>query len=350
MKDKLEQQYGDLKVWDFTDLRYKLKQAEMNAGRSAADLYYDTAGEIEARDTERRRTMTAEERRTTMPNTGNEDTVFTETAEDEWDGEALDTQGDASYNEQTETAEGGVNYGRENGDDIHRRVSAPVRGEQGAEGTGRHRKAEAGVSAERRTTGDAGQDVLREDSEGRRLTDEEAARLEGTAVVDEDGHPIAVYHFTPEMDFETFERGDIGFHFGTEEQARKRGIDLKAASGRMFRAHLNIRNPYRVRLDLNAWWPSHIGLYLWADGAITDEQWDEIKSLDGRGYNAPGAQRLREMLEEKGIDGFVYPNGVEGDGDSYERLYDGAGGIETGLAGAALGRKVQQHIQDHHRR
>ena len=84
-REKLEQQYGDLKVWDFTDLRYKLKQAEMNAGRSAADLYYDTAGEIEARDTARRRTMTAEERRATMPNTGNEDTVFTETAEDEWD-------------------------------------------------------------------------------------------------------------------------------------------------------------------------------------------------------------------------------------------------------------------------
>ena len=321
-REKLEQQYGDLKVWDFTDLRYKLKQAEMNAGRSAADLYYDTAGEIEARDTARRRTMTAEERRTTMPYTGNEDTVFTETAEDEWDGEALDTQEDASYNERTETAEGGVNYGRENGDDIHRRVSAPVRGEQGAEGTGRHREAEAGVSGEGRAAGDAGQNVLREDSEGRRLTDDEAARLEGTAIVDEDGHPIAAYHFTPEMDFETFERGDIGFHFGTEEQARKRGKDLKAASGRMFRAHLNIKNPYRVRLDLNSWWPSHIGLYLWAEGVITDEQWSEIQKLDGRGYNTPGAQRLREMLDEKGIDGFVYPNGIEGDGDSYIALRD----------------------------
>ena len=321
-REKLEQQYGDLKVWDFTDLRYKLKQAEMNAGRSAADLYYDTAGEIEARDTARRRTMTAEERRATMPNTGNEDTVFTETAVDEWDGEALDTQEDASYNEQTETAEGGVNYGRENGDDLHRRVSAPMRGEQSTEGAGRHRETETGVSEEGRAAGDAGQDVLREDSEGRRLTDDEAARLEGTAIVDEEGHPVAVYHFTPEMDFETFERGDIGFHFGTEEQARKRGKDLKAASGRMFRAHLSIKNPYRVRLDLNSWWPSHIGLYLWAEGTITDEQWSEIQSLDGRGYNTPGAQRLREMLGEKGIDGFVYPNGIEGDGDSYIALRD----------------------------
>ena len=99
-REKLEQQYGDLKVWDFTDLRYKLKQAEMNAGRSAADLYYDTAGEIEARDTARRRTMTAEERRTTMPNTGNEDTVFTETAEDEGGYFAISADEQAGIREQ----------------------------------------------------------------------------------------------------------------------------------------------------------------------------------------------------------------------------------------------------------
>ena len=99
-REKMEQQYGDLKVWDFTDLRYKLKQAEMNAGRSAADLYYDTAGEIEARDTARRRTMTAEERRATMPNTGNEDTVFTETAEDEGGYFAISADEQASIREQ----------------------------------------------------------------------------------------------------------------------------------------------------------------------------------------------------------------------------------------------------------
>lgn len=133
---------------------------------------------------------------------------------------------------------------------------------------------------------------------------------------------MAVYHFTPEQTFKTFTKGDIGFHFGTQEQAAQRGKDLKAESGRVFRAYLNIRNPYRVRLDLNAWWPSHIGLYLYSEGVITDAQWNEIQSLDGHGYDTPGAKRLREMLDNIGIDGFAYPNGVEGDGESYIALRD----------------------------
>ena len=75
-RDKIEEEFGDLKVWDFMDLQYKIRQLEMNQGRSAAELYYNTAGEIEARDAAGRRTMSAEERRETMPNVGNEDTVF----------------------------------------------------------------------------------------------------------------------------------------------------------------------------------------------------------------------------------------------------------------------------------
>lgn len=79
MRDSLEEKYGDTRVWDFQDLRYKIKQAELNNGRTAAELYYDTAGEIEARDAAARRTLSAEERRNRMPDTGNEDTVFVET-------------------------------------------------------------------------------------------------------------------------------------------------------------------------------------------------------------------------------------------------------------------------------
>lgn len=79
MRDPLEEKYGDTRVWDFQDLRYKIKQAELNNGRTAAELYYDTAGEIEARDAAARRTLTAEERRSRLPDIGNEDTVFVET-------------------------------------------------------------------------------------------------------------------------------------------------------------------------------------------------------------------------------------------------------------------------------
>ena len=58
-------------------------QAEIDAGRedgsrSAHDLYKNTAGEIEAREAENRKNLSAEERRERMPFVKNEKTVFTE--------------------------------------------------------------------------------------------------------------------------------------------------------------------------------------------------------------------------------------------------------------------------------
>ena len=47
-----------------------------------SELYRNTAGEIEARDTASRRTLTAEERRSRMPDTGDENTVFVDADED----------------------------------------------------------------------------------------------------------------------------------------------------------------------------------------------------------------------------------------------------------------------------
>lgn len=46
------------------------------------DMYENTAGEIEARDVTARRQMTPEQRRETMPNTGDERTVFAETMQE----------------------------------------------------------------------------------------------------------------------------------------------------------------------------------------------------------------------------------------------------------------------------
>lgn len=47
-------------------------------GENAREMYRNTAGEIEARDAAARRRLTAEERRTTPPDTGDENTVFVE--------------------------------------------------------------------------------------------------------------------------------------------------------------------------------------------------------------------------------------------------------------------------------
>lgn len=77
-REAAEQRFGREKVWGFITLLQHLKRAETDAGRSAYNLYRDTAGEIEARDAAARRSMDREQRRNTRPNIGNEDTVFSD--------------------------------------------------------------------------------------------------------------------------------------------------------------------------------------------------------------------------------------------------------------------------------
>lgn len=77
-REQLEEKYGVEMVWDYTDLKYELDQSRKESGRTAFDLYYATAGEIEARDTEKRMHFTKEDRKKWFPNIGDEDTVFAE--------------------------------------------------------------------------------------------------------------------------------------------------------------------------------------------------------------------------------------------------------------------------------
>ena len=70
--------------------------AGLDARRTPQDAYRNTAGEIEARDAARRRRMTPEQRRKTLPDTGGEDTVFAEGADRFSDSEPdLDLQREA---------------------------------------------------------------------------------------------------------------------------------------------------------------------------------------------------------------------------------------------------------------
>ena len=73
-RDQLEEIYGD-RVWDYFSLRDSIDRNARDS-RMPYDLYHDTAGEIEARDAAARRSLTAEERRSHKPNTGDENTVF----------------------------------------------------------------------------------------------------------------------------------------------------------------------------------------------------------------------------------------------------------------------------------
>ena len=64
--------------------------AGMDARRTPYDAYFNTAGEIEARDAAQRRQMTPEQRRQTMPNTGDENTVFADNFGNSFSAEAAE--------------------------------------------------------------------------------------------------------------------------------------------------------------------------------------------------------------------------------------------------------------------
>ena len=222
----------------------------------------------------------------------------------------LDTEEDSGYNWREN--DGGEKDGREMGDDPYRRISQKMPGKQTTSGDGTYREVKENVYGEGGIEGDGRKSIQRRDSEGRRLTPEQFQKIQGTAIKDENGAPLVVYHFTPEMQFEAFEKGDIGFHFGTKTAASDRMKAKETERGRLFRAYLNIKNPYYVRVDLIGWNANQIGLYLWSEGLISDAQRAEIESIPGIGYDSPGAKKVRGILEKLGFDGIEYQNYIEG--------------------------------------
>lgn len=192
-------------------------------------------------------------------------------------------------------------------------------------GSGSDGLTHAPVGSKGRTTsrGNRG-NVHTSDSEGRALTQEQAAKLQETAILDDNGAPLAVYHSTDNLVFSTFEKGDTGFHFGTANQAARLAKQRNYSRGRTFRVYLDIKNPYHSSRDIMGWYPPHTALLLWSDGVLTKQDYTEIVNLwqQGDGYDSPAAVRLREMIESKGYDGIAYPNGFEGDGLSYMAFHD----------------------------
>lgn len=164
---------------------------------------------------------------------------------------------------------------------------------------------------------------VRADSEGRRVSPETAERLRGTAIADEAGAPLAVYHYTPDETFTVFSKGDTGFHFGNREQAAQRQKDKGTSGGRTIRAYLNIRNPIRIPVDIMSWKAQGTATKLWSMDILTEEELVEITALaeQGQNYDSPASVLLREMLDSKGYDGIAYANGFEGQGTSYIAFY-----------------------------
>lgn len=74
-REGILEKYGD-RAYEYMDTVSQARSIQGEGGRTPTQLYYATAGEIEARDTTSRRQMTAEERKNTPPKLGDADTVF----------------------------------------------------------------------------------------------------------------------------------------------------------------------------------------------------------------------------------------------------------------------------------
>lgn len=161
-------------------------------------------------------------------------------------------------------------------------------------------------------------------------------------VVDSEGKPLVVYHGTF-GDFSVFRKTrDIGFHFGSFEQAN--AIFGRKRNGRsIMPVYLSIKNPLRIQ-DPRAWPADFTIRNAIPEGILSEAQrlqllaraeenlavaraeWKAArdgKSQDGREadavwreilgrHNAASLAGLREILEAKGYDGIVYVNRYEG--------------------------------------
>ena len=140
-------------------------------------------------------------------------------------------------------------------------------------------------------------------------------------VVDAEGKPLRVFHGTVEQ-FEAFEAGEFGFHFGDEAAASMMGDEMEV--------YLRLTNPLRVR-DLGVFNPETVLDQISVDPdvresvldetrVLREELSDELSSDDpvvARRAHYKMSQPVRDLLKSEGYDGLVYRNESEGFADSY---------------------------------
>ena len=147
--------------------------------------------------------------------------------------------------------------------------------------------------------------VERGDTETAQRMVDEAAKAAGYNVG-------PVWHGT-RAEFNEFQRGDLGIHFGTKEQASSRG------GTRQIRAFLK-GNPLRIDDD-PGFWMGRTLIDLLAEKGINKSALVKILNKAANEGGVSGSQNssadiLARGLMDLGIDAIQYPNKFEGSGDS----------------------------------
>jgi hypothetical protein len=146
-------------------------------------------------------------------------------------------------------------------------------------------------------------------------------------VVDENGEPLVVYHGTyakEQFNFFDFDKADLGFHFGTYEQAKDRSetkIGVKGYKSIVNPYFLNIREQFNI-LDVGEFeYPQKYITELIANIVITEKEAKE-NNFDRAIYRQDN-KKIRDFLKAKYGEnvGFEYDNKIEGEGKSFIALH-----------------------------
>jgi hypothetical protein len=155
------------------------------------------------------------------------------------------------------------------------------------------------------------------DNLGNELTDEQAQFFRNSKVRDHRGNLLVCYHGT-DNSFDTFEKGDIGFHFGTESAANQRR-EYRGNPDEWYvdKYYLNIEN-YIDTYDFGDWDGYTVAHHILESHLLdlTDDEikWLQVVGSSGGYYDGETTRQVRDFLISKGIDGFMYENAYEDEG------------------------------------
>jgi len=161
-------------------------------------------------------------------------------------------------------------------------------------------------------------------------------------VVNEQGHPLIVYHGTSgDADFTKFDLDKVegGIHFGSLDQAKTaakpKAINSTSQRARILPCYLSIQRPLELK-DLHSFnfnmllqelfnqniikkgnYLSHKIRSFVDEVAMTIEEFANPQSQYYEKYHRKQNTRLRNILSKLGFDGIIYENTFEGKGKSF---------------------------------
>lgn len=155
---------------------------------------------------------------------------------------------------------------------------------------------------------------------GRTVADNFATWFAGSAVVTPRGRPMPVFHRTA-ADFCAFdtERGDLGSHFGSAEQALALNMGMMRPGEATVAVYLALRNPIQLK-DLGSFHADAVAPQLRKLGLLDAAAAQRLYRLGdvGNVEERRGANReIKVLLLAAGFDGVAYENKQEGRGKSW---------------------------------